>query len=86
VEYRPTTNTAILWNTGHTMGLSSTGEVGKLRVWIWLVYSLHKNEYRKTDWKYHKKGTKIEWRKLEEITNWGYHRDIHGNITGKLPV
>jgi hypothetical protein len=24
-----------------------------------------------TDWNYHKKGTKVEWRKLEEMNQWG---------------
>jgi hypothetical protein len=27
-EYRPNTNTAVLWNTGHTKGSSHMGRVG----------------------------------------------------------
>jgi hypothetical protein len=46
VEYRLNTNEAILWNTGQTMGSSSTGGVGKLRTQIGLIYSLYNNEYR----------------------------------------
>jgi hypothetical protein len=46
MEYRPNTNVAILWNTGHTKGRSCTEGVGKLRTWIWLIYSLYKNEYK----------------------------------------
>jgi hypothetical protein len=46
VEYRANIKAAILLNTGHTKGRSGTGGVGKLRTSLWLIYSLHKNEYR----------------------------------------
>jgi hypothetical protein len=36
----------MLWNTGHTKGRSHMGGVGKLRIWIGLIYSLYKKEYR----------------------------------------
>jgi heme/copper-type cytochrome/quinol oxidase subunit 3 len=41
------TNTTILWKTGHTKGghiQEKEGKRRKLRGWIWLMYSLYKNE------------------------------------------
>jgi hypothetical protein len=47
VEYKPNTNTAILWKTDHAKGRSHMRESKrKLRRWIWLMYSLYKNERR----------------------------------------
>jgi hypothetical protein len=46
VEYRPNTNVAILWNTGHTKGRSHTRELEKLRAWIGSIYLLYNDEYR----------------------------------------
>jgi hypothetical protein len=46
VDYRPNRNITILWKTSHSKDRSLTGEVGKLRTWIGLIYSLYENEYR----------------------------------------
>jgi hypothetical protein len=46
VEYRPNTNVAILWNTGHTKGRSHMRGIGKIRTWIGLMYPVFKTEYR----------------------------------------
>jgi hypothetical protein len=42
-------NTAIVWKTGHAKGVhiqEGEGKSRKLRSWIWLMYSVYKNEYR----------------------------------------
>jgi hypothetical protein len=45
------------------------GKRRKLRRRIWLMFSLHKNEYRifKACLNHHKKGSKVEKRKIEEM-------------------
>jgi hypothetical protein len=77
VQYRPTTNTAILWKSGHTKGKSKRR---KLRKWILLLYSLYKQWWIQRN--HHKKEIKVERRKIEEMNQIGlYYMEVpQGNF------
>jgi hypothetical protein len=48
VGHRPNKNTAILLKAGWAKGghrWDGEGKRRKLKKWMWLMYSLHKNEY-----------------------------------------
>jgi hypothetical protein len=80
VEYRPNTNIAILWHTGHHKGRSCRKGVVKLRTWTKLIYPLFKNEYRnlRVTETTIRNGLKGEWRKLDEVKLIGVtiHKDM----------
>jgi hypothetical protein len=46
VEYSPKASASILQDAGHTKGRPPLWGVGKLRTWIWLIYSLYKKDYK----------------------------------------
>jgi hypothetical protein len=83
---------AILWKTGHTKGRSYTregeGKRRKLTRWIWLMYSLYKNEYRifKPVEITIRRGLRYKGEKSRGWTNSGYNTYIYENITMKHPI